>query len=159
MVLVGFRVPAAEVRALRDDPARVTTLVHSDESQPGLDLDKLWHLLHYLITGTVWDVEGDAGQAILGGDDIGEDDGYGCPHLLTPAEVAAVATGLDLLDVTVLRARYHLPTLTAADIYPNVWDDPGWADFDEIVVPFLTALRRFYRSAADAGEAVVLALT
>ncbi|WP_051796945.1 YfbM family protein [Catenuloplanes japonicus] len=158
MRLVGFRVPAAGTRALRDDPARVAAMIRGGDPA-GLDLDKLWHLLHYLITGTAWEVSRGAGQAILGGEEIGGDDGHGHPRLLTPDVVAEVADALDTLALATLRARHRLQSLTAADIYPNVWDDPCWADFDEIVVPFLTALRRFYRSAATAGDAVVLALT
>lgn len=72
-----------------EDPAAAETLLYGDIDDddgempdPELDLDKTWHGIHYLLTGTAWEISAGADAAILGGDDIGEDNGYGPPRLL-----------------------------------------------------------------------------
>ena len=67
MELIGRRLSAAELRALIDDPSTADGLLYGDVDdddaempEPELDLDKSWHGVHYLLTGTAWGV-GDAG--------------------------------------------------------------------------------------------------
>jgi hypothetical protein len=47
--------------------------------------------------------------------------------------------------------------MTAADIYP-AFRAAGPADFDQFLAPHCERLRAFYRSAAGAGHAVLLAI-
>ena len=48
--------------------------------------------------------------------------------------------------------------MAAADIYPNIWAD-GTDEFDSYLAPNFAELRRFYRTAAANGQAVLLAIT
>jgi histidyl-tRNA synthetase len=96
--------------------------------------------------------------AILGGDEIGQDGGYGPARLLNPNTVRAVADALDALDVETLRARFDPAAMAAADIYPDIWTN-GADEFDSYLMPNLTELRRFYHAAAGNGQAVLLAIT
>ena len=148
-----------------DDPATVETLLYGDLDDdqdempdPELDLDKSWHALHYLLTGTAWDVGEGAGAAILGGDAIGEDNGYGPARLLSSDNVRVVAAALDAVDVDNLRNRFVPAAMAAADIYPAIWDQTD-VDFDTYLAPYFLQLRSFYGVAAANGEAVLLALT
>src|SRR4051794_3152384 len=59
-----------------------------------LSLDKAWHGVHYLLAGDAESTAG-LGAVVLGGTDIGEDEGYGPARYLTPAEVEALALALD----------------------------------------------------------------
>lgn len=44
--------------------------------EPGVDLDEAWHGVDCLLTGTAWDLgDGPAGEAILGGEEIGRGPG------------------------------------------------------------------------------------
>ncbi|NUR82053.1 MAG: DUF1877 family protein [Terrabacter sp.] len=90
---------------LHDDESLAEELVWDEEEEDGeangpadvssakgrdtiwLDLDKSWHGIHFLLTGTDWSAgdAGAAGGAILGGRPVGEDDGYGPARLLEPA--------------------------------------------------------------------------
>jgi hypothetical protein len=156
---------AEELAAVLADPTAVDTLLygdlHDDEAEmpdPELDLDKSWHGIHYLLTGTAWQISEGAGAAILGGDEIGQDDGYGPARLLDPDTVRSVTTALDALDVEMLRARFDPDAMTAAEIYPDIWTD-GTEEFDSYLAPNFTELRRFYRVAAANGQAVLLAIT
>ncbi len=164
MTLIGRRVPAGELTAVRTDEARVNELLYGDLDddeaempEPELDLDKAWHGIHYLLTGSSWEVGEGAGAAILGGDPVGEDAGYGPPRILDPAAVRVIASGLDALDVAALRARFDPDALEAAEVYPGIWDE-GIEVFDDYLAPNFTELRRFYGIAAQNGEAVLLAI-
>jgi hypothetical protein len=166
MVLIGRRLSNDELQALLDDPARVGALLYGDLDdddvempEPELDLDKSWHGIHYLLTGTAWAIgEAAADAAILGGDEVGEDNGYGPARLLHPATVRTIATALDALNVETLRARFDPDAMAAADIYPNIWAG-GANEFDNYLGPYFTQLRQFYRAAAASGQAVLLAIT
>src|SRR5687768_11561699 len=113
MVLIGRRLSTDELRAVLDDPAIVGTLLYgaldnedAEMPDPEVDLDKSWHVIHYLRTATAWDIGEGAGAAILGGEAIGEDGGYGPAGLVGVETVRAVATALEAIDVETLRARF-----------------------------------------------------
>ena len=60
-----------------------------------VDLDKAWHGIHYLLTGSVESNGTLASKVIMGGENIGPDRGYGPAQLLKPAEVKAIAQLLE----------------------------------------------------------------
>ena len=166
MVLIGHRLSADELQAVLDDPTVATSLIYgdlddedADMPDPDLDLDKSWHGIHFLLTGTAWEIgEAGAGAAILGGDDVGSDGGYGPARLLQPETVQAIADALDEVTVEALRARFDPHAMATAEIYPDGWT--GNADeFDAFLAPHFAELRRFYRTAAANGQAVLLAIT
>jgi Domain of unknown function (DUF1877) len=165
MILVGRRLDADELSRLTKDPSLTEELLdedddeHQDEDERprALYLDKAWHGLHFLLTGSAWDTTDGAGEAVLGGEEIGDDVGYGPARLLRPDRVSAIAAGLRDVEGDTLRARYDAAALTAADIYPGVWDEPDV--FDAYLGPYFDSLRIFYIAAADEGQAVLLAIT
>jgi hypothetical protein len=164
MGIVGRRLSSDELRTIRDDPSVIADLLWRDLEDEGtemseseLDLDKSWHGLHYLITGSPWTVGEGAGAAILGGDNIGEDNGYGPARLLSPDAVRTIAAGLGTIDVETLRSRYDPDALTRSDIYPQIWDEDDC--FDSYLAPYFVELCGFYRRAAANGDAVLLRLT
>lgn len=164
MVLIGRRLSADELAAVRADPTAVDALLYGDLDddeaempEPELDLDKSWHGIHYLLTGTAWRIGEGADAAILGGAEIGQDGGYGPARLLDQSTVRAVATALDALDVEVLRARFDPEAMAAAEIYPAIWTN-GVDELDYLMSHY-TQLRRFYHAAAANGQAVLLAIT
>ncbi|MEU5908782.1 YfbM family protein [Micromonospora sp. NPDC047467] len=156
MIFNARRLSAEELAAVLADPEKVGTLFQGGPDE--LDLDKAWHGLHYLLTGDTYEIRGDVGPAILGGDPIGPDLGMGPARLLTSDVVRAVAAALGTLDEATLRDRYDPAALSDAEIYPHIWDD-GDDEFDNYLLPHFTALRDFYRTAAERGEAVLLAVT
>jgi hypothetical protein len=61
-----------------------------------LSLDKVWHGVHFLLCGKAEPDADPASQAVLGGEEIGEDDfGYGPARYLTPAQVAEISAILE----------------------------------------------------------------
>ncbi|MCT2282605.1 YfbM family protein [Micromonospora chalcea] len=160
MIFNAHRLSAEELAAVLADPEKVGALFQGDpdDLDLDLDLDKAWHGLHYLLTGDTYEIRGDAGPAVLGGEPIGPDLGMGPARLLMPDAVRAVAAGLDAVDEATLLARFDPAAMSEAEIYPHIWDDGG-DEFDGYLLPNFTALRDFYRAAAEHGDGVLLAVT
>jgi uncharacterized protein DUF1877 len=122
-----------------------------------LELDKAWHGLHYILSGTV-EIEAGASplsQVVLGGTEIGEDfSGYGAARSFTAAEVSELAAALAGVDEDEVMERYDPERMTELQIYPFGWDD---AD-REWLLDALRELRRFYGDAAANGRAIVTCL-
>ena len=130
--------------------------VASDDLGPLLDIQKAWHGVHFLLTGTAGEAPGPLGHTILGGTPMGEDTGYGPPRVLQPEEVAQVAVALGGLSREALAGRYDAAALESAQVYPGGWEDPdclAWLldSFEEV--------RAFYTCAADHRAAVLLYIT
>jgi len=117
-----------------------------------ISLDKAWHGLHYLLCGALEPAPGPLGQAVFGGTEIGEDQGYGPARYFSPAPVAEIAAALQLPSLeSQLHARFDTEAMTQLGIYPGVWeiDDHDW-----LIEAFRT-LRDFYAAASQAEQAVV----
>lgn len=154
MIWVGYRRDEDEARAILADEERIDELLESDNDR-SVDLDKAWHGIHWLLTGSEWSTQGPLAQVILGGEELGEDIGYGPGRLLPASEVADVADALDALDLATLGERFDAAAMSAASIYPDVWRSEPAAELVEWLVGEVKDLRTFYRTAADRGEAVI----
>jgi hypothetical protein len=127
MVVAWTPVADDEVRAAAHDPDVLDAIL--DEDRPGtFDVDKAWHGLHGLLTGTAWEVGDGLGRVVLGGREIGVDLGYGPARHLDPAAVAELAQQLARLDPDAIVGSVDLTTLAALDLYPDVWSRPEEAD-------------------------------
>ncbi|MFM6849879.1 MAG: YfbM family protein [Terrabacter sp.] len=175
MTVVARTLDAQVLASLHEDESLAEELVwdeeDDDEAADGadasgsdgsgtiwLDLDKSWHGVHFLLTGTDWAAgdAGAAGGAILGGRPVGEDNGYGPARLLEPEDVGSVAAALGRVSDDDLRARFDPVEMQRLDIYPQVWDE---ADvLDEYLMPNVARLRDFYTQAAARGEGVLISV-
>ena len=147
-----------ELAAVSANSKVVVDLLEDEPPNPKLavDLDTAWHGIHWLLTGTAYDAESPAGQAIFGGDPIGHNLGNGPAHLLDGRTVKRIADALRNLSADDLAARYDPDSMLAADIYPGFWFDP--AVFEELLRPRYRELRKFYRRAAKNGRAILTAI-
>jgi hypothetical protein len=115
------------------------------------DLEKSWHVLHYLLTGEAEQAQPPLGNAILGGTEIGDDLGYGPARFLTPQQVQEVASALANVTKENLASRFNLEAMIRAGVYP-VRDESEL----ELAQEYLEPLSRYYSDAASAGNAMVL---
>lgn len=143
------------------EPGTIQEFLNAEgENRPlaQLDLDKAWHAIHYLLTGSNWGGEYPLGMAVLGGMELGEDIGYGPVRFLTPEEVQAVAVLLDTLSQQTLQERYVPSALEAVGIYPaGIWEEEGQQAF-EWLMPWFFQLVAFYKAAGKNGNAMLLFL-
>jgi hypothetical protein len=155
------RIPAARLGDILDDPSIAGELVFAEDDElldgadpEVIDLDKMWHGIHYLL------VEGEedtvAAQAVLGGQEIGDDVGFGPVRYLVPGEVEAVAAHLDGTPFELLADRFEPDRMNGLGVYPEEWDEDGVLAAE--LAPAYERLVAFYRTAAERGEVVLVAL-
>jgi hypothetical protein len=117
------------IAALLAQPALVYAVVdgaYNDPASGFVDLDKAWHCLHYLLTGSAGAGEPPLDFLLKGGSPVGDEDvGNGPARVLLAAEVATLAAALAPIDSQRLLLRFDLQTLDALDIYPG-----GWLEMD-----------------------------
>jgi hypothetical protein len=154
MIFEARRLAAGQADALVADPAAVAAALEDDGDV--LDLDKAWHGIHFLLTGSAWEISPGAGEAVLGGEPVGEDNGYGPPRLLRADRVRAVAAALREVSAETLGARFIPDAALAAEIYPQVWDEEDFAGY---LLPNFLSLRDFYLAAADRNADVLLLIS
>jgi uncharacterized protein DUF1877 len=117
-----------------------------------VSIDKAWHGLHYLLCGAPEPAPGPLGQAVFGGTEIGEDQGYGPARYFTPAQVAEIARALQSPALEPeLHTRFDSAAMTRLGIYPGGWETN---DYDWLIEAFRT-VRDFYVAASQAERAVV----
>jgi len=148
-----------EMRAmLAANDAHIAALPAIDPASLGrhLDIEKAWHAVHFIVAGTAWETDDSepATLCVLGGDECGEDAGYGPARLHGPAAVAAIAAALPAADS--LRPRYDPAAFERAEIYPGHWETAPIDETWDWIAGAYDQVRALYREAARAGHAVVV---
>jgi hypothetical protein len=161
------RLPEADLARLLADPDQIADYLGEEEPPEGfgpfadLDVDKAWHGIHFLLTGTPWAGAIPWNFVVGGGTEIGDVDvGYGPARGFKRSEVQAIAQALESLSPDQLAQRFDGKAMTAADLYPNIWDrPPDEDDTCEYVTAYYEELREFVMGAANEGEALIVYLT
>jgi hypothetical protein len=170
-VIGNLRVVTAEqLAALRAQPELVVPLLYPEESPNGgalpegpddeLYLDKSWHGIHFLLTGTAWG--GSPPLNFLAGEleEIGDVDvGSGPARALQPESVQELARALDALTEETLRRRFDPEAMVREDIYPSIWHrDPAEDDALGYLLAYFDELRAFVRDAGGRGLGLLVYL-
>jgi hypothetical protein len=193
-MIANFRsVPDADIAALFEQPGRVVKLLYGEDVQTGnanggvfslfrrgaphepdtwepsdesddLSIDKAWHGIHYLLTGTDWKGDPPLDFIVQGGREIGNIDvGYGPARALAGSDVQSLSAALDALPSEVLAKRFDSAEMTRLQIYPDeIWARAEDAEDDDDPLGYLianyTELRDFVRQAADRGHGLIVYL-
>jgi hypothetical protein len=150
-----------EARADSSAPDGDDELELGESESHHLYLDKAWHGLHYLLTGTAWEGAPPLNFLLAGGQKVGDIEfGPGPVSVLSAAEVAQAARALSALTDESIRSRFDPPAMMRADIYPAIWDRPP-AEDDTLgyLMDYLGQLRRFLSSTAAAGQGLVVSFS
>jgi hypothetical protein len=158
---LGFFARLFGGKSARPAAADAAPLVLADDEGSVADLDKAWHGLHYLFTGTDEGGNSPLDFLAVGGEEIGTIEvGYGPARALAPPLVAEIATKLASLSDAELRSRFNGPAMIAKKIYPEIWDrDPAEDDSLGYLMENLAGLRKAVSDAARRRQGLVLALT
>lgn len=124
--------------------------------EPLLDLGKAWHILHYLMTGHV-DAAAAPGNALLSGEPLGEDLGYGPPRLHDPVETRAFRDFLAPLEADRLVARMDFPSLVQLGVYPlsGVPDAAEAQSWRNEIVGSFQRLKSYVEHASEKGGGIL----
>lgn len=164
MSMIGnyLRLPQADLDTLLASPESIADFLYpEDDSQyphdRHLDIDKAWHLIHCLLTGTDWEGKEPLRSAVLGGNEIGDEDvGYGPARSMLPAKVREVSEALSAISPETLWSRFDLETVEELEIYPG-WT--GDAEDRAYVLGHYEKLREFFKKAAADHAAMILYLS
>ena len=126
-----------------------------------LDVDKAWHGLHFLFTGTAQGGEEPACFLTEGGSMLGEDaDEEALPRVLSAPQVAAFARYLRGLNRDMLAGRYDPARMTELGIYPDIWDKAEELDQNRTyLLDAFEQLRDFVVAADAGGDQLVVMVT
>jgi hypothetical protein len=126
-----------------------------------LEVDKAWHGLHFLFTGTAWEGDEPACFLVQGGSVLGEDaDEEALPRVLSPPQVAAFASFLGDLSRDALARRYDPARMMEMKIYPEIWDRDAEAEQNRnYLLDAFDALRGFVVAATAEGDQLVVMVT
>ncbi|HKP81146.1 MAG TPA: YfbM family protein [Pyrinomonadaceae bacterium] len=122
------------------------------------DLDKAWHGIHYLLTGTAWEGDYPRNFLVKGGTEVGDIDvGYGTARVLTAAQTREVLDALNGVSDEDLEARFDPQDMVAKEIYPEIWDrDPEEDDTFGYLTEYFQVLRGFLSQTVDEGLGLVV---
>jgi hypothetical protein len=151
------RVPVAKLNDLLSHPESLAPFLYPDEEPDEsrhLDIDKTWHIIHFLLTNSTWEGEWPLVGAVFGGAIVSDEDvGYGPARYLTPQEVVEVTSGLSDISPDSLWSNFDSNAVREAEIYPRGWSETP--EDREYVTRHYARLRDFFAAAAKAGEVVI----
>jgi hypothetical protein len=126
-----------------------------------VDLDKAWHGIHYLLTGTAWEGDPPLNFLVKGGREVGDEEiGLGPARTLTPLETREIASALAALSDEAVRARFSPTEMMRLEIYPAIWDrDPAEDDTLGYLMDYLGQLRTALESVVARGHGLLVTIT
>jgi hypothetical protein len=146
------------------DPKSIHDFLEKFEEEDevgGVDLDKAWHGIHFMLTGTSWEGEEPFCYLIRGGEEINDDEfGYGPARVLRPNQVATWWESLSAISVDELRNRYNPDAMMKANIYPVIWDLASEEEDNfRYLLEHFEILRSFVRQTKQANKGAIILLT
>lgn len=153
--LLGFVLRLFPITITEVDPDAPPP-AHAPDPDRSTDIDKGWHGLHFLFTGTADEGDEPACYLVRGGEDV---DDEGLARALRPKQVRRFADYLSGLTKSELQRRYDPARMTQLDIYPQaIWTrpaSPGDTPLTWLLGSF-TELKGFVSRAADAGNGLIV---
>ena len=109
-----------EIRQLLSQPESIYEFI--EQERTSTDLDKAWHGIHWLLTGSADGGDEPLCFLLAGGEPVGDADvGYGPARALTSERVAAWDVALSQISREELARRFDPKAMLDADIYPQIW--------------------------------------
>jgi hypothetical protein len=152
-----LHLPLSIVDQIRETPSMLLGVLYPEDDTAEFrlrlaDIDKNWHVIHFLLNGSAWDGTSPLFDAVLGGVEFTEDLGHGPARFLLPEQVVATSKALAEVEPEELWRRFDPTRLKAAEVYGA----GGGADSREYVLESYAVLRAFFRAASAAGDAAIL---
>ena len=142
------------------DQSKLPTLVLQDGEGEEDDIDKAWHGIHYLLTGTAREGEHPLNFIVSGGEEVGDIEvGYGPARILGPSLLGEILAALNALEEEELKKRYDPKSMKELDIYPDIWNrDPKEDDGLGYCLENLSRLQEYFSRAVKKSLGVVIYL-
>jgi len=124
------------------------------------DLDKSWHGIHYLLTGSAWESSPPLDFLVDGGRQVGRiDSEHGPLRAFRAKEVQPIYESLSSIGPYELRKRFNARDMTAKEIYPDIWTRAAnEEDSLRYLMDNLDRLRAFLHETLEAGLGILVFL-
>jgi hypothetical protein len=158
-----LRLPETELDAILDAPETLSEVLYPDDEPPDwnqrrIDIDKSWHIIHFLLNGEPWKGSQPFAGVVLGGTKVSDEDvGYGPARFLLPPEVRELNRALESVPMDSLFARWNQDAITKAELYPVGWTQAP--EELEYIGENYRVLREFFRAATASKQAVLVWLS
>lgn len=159
MICEVFLIAPETARELLNDPSGVHDVLEAlDGLDDALSLEKSWHGLHFILTGTAWEGDAPLNFLVSGGIPVGEEEiGYGPARIVAADDVPDLRQALSAFTPADFDRNFDRTKLSKAEIYPSIWDEPlvelKW-EYDN----YLQALKSHVQRAAETGQALLITL-
>jgi hypothetical protein len=126
--------------------------IHDIEA--GLDIDKSWQALHYVLCGELADGEPPLGYVVpMAGNYIGHLSDVEA-FVLNPEQIEEALAAVEQITAAELKEQYDFGELVKEGIYPVTEEDDPEEFFDYIYSNFVS-IREFYARIAAEGQSIV----
>ena len=132
----------------------------SDEDELLLDIDKMWDVLHFVLTGVSADHRIDdnpLSQAVLGVTSIEDLSDY--MAYTEYSQIADIVAALEQFDMEEALESFDMAACKEAELYPNIWDyDEEEEEIRDELLHDFEQMKRFYKQVLDANGHVLVSI-
>lgn len=150
-----------KLEAMGEEEVLESLEVLDGEVSYGLDLDKMWDVMHFVFTGidSSNPIEGNPlSEAVVGKETLDIADTF---IAITPNErIGAIVEALEAFDMEEAMQRFDMKACGEAELYPNIWDyEEEKEDIIEELMEHFENMKTFYRDVADKGLWVIVSIS
>lgn len=132
----------------------------NEESEMLLDIDKMWDVLHFVLTGvsSCDPIENNPlSEAVVGVHPLEGQDGF--VAYTEKERVVEILAALEAFDMKQAMATFSMDTCQKAELYPDIWD---YDDEEELVKEeisdYFQNMKDFYREVLEANGHVMVTI-
>jgi len=125
---------------------------------PGLDIDRSWEAIHFLLCKDISDGEPPLGYVVPLTSDKGINFGSFGAFSLRAEQVAEALHAIAELDEAQLRSRYDFPAMVKDEVYPleaGMVSDEDEEAFFAYMLQHFNEIRRFYNQTVAEGKGII----
>lgn len=132
----------------------------SDEDELLLDIDKMWDVLHFVLTGVSTDHRIDdnpLSQAVLGVTSIEDLSEY--MAYTEHSKIVDILAALEQFDIEQALESFDMKACKEAELYPNIWDyDEEEEEIKDEILHDFEQMKVFYKKVLEAKGHVVVTI-
>jgi hypothetical protein len=152
MVWIACLASDEQVIELMAQPDTVCDFIYErDEAGEAIDLDKQWHAVHHLLTGSPEATDSPLSFVLGSFDEIGPDNGYGAAWHIPKDAVANFHASLTSLTDEELAAKYDAAAMVRDDVYIAKTLAEEGEEARNFVLEDVGRLRAFAAKGAEGG--------
>lgn len=162
MVWVARLADDARTAQIMANPNSAYDFINSAGSADGesiVDLDKEWHAVHHLLTGSTEPADVPLSLILGNFEEVGADNGYGPAWFVPPHALRAFSEALSSLDEAELRKRYDPGAMVQEQVYiGEMYRDEGEEGLG-FLLERVDELRQFAARGVSAGMGAFAVIT